>query len=62
MMVLETIPYDLTVCKILSTEDLNLESDFFFSGRRMRNCHLHTKLPMPRPEQLPGKTAGGASV
>ncbi|MBR0464691.1 MAG: ACT domain-containing protein [Clostridia bacterium] len=29
-MILEALPYDLTVCKIESTAQVNLKSDFFF--------------------------------
>ena len=43
MMVLKTIPYDLTVCKIQSTEDIDLESDFFFIGKTDEELSLVCK-------------------
>ena len=32
-MLLKTLPYDLTVCKVLSPAEINLYADFFFIGK-----------------------------
>ena len=32
-LILEKIPYDLTVCKVESTADLDLSKDFYFIGK-----------------------------
>ncbi|MBQ9827310.1 MAG: ACT domain-containing protein [Lachnospiraceae bacterium] len=50
-MILERLPYDLTVCKTGSTEDIDLDSGFYFIGRTDEELSL-----VCRTEDTPEKT------
>lgn len=50
-MELKRLPYDLTVCKIDSVEDIDLSKDFFFVGKTDEELSL-----VCRSEDTPEKT------
>ena len=50
-MVLERLPYDLTVCKAAGIADLNLEAEFFFLGKTDEELSL-----VCRTEDAPAHT------
>ena len=50
-MVLERLPYDLTVCKAAGIADLNLEAEFFFLGKTDEEVSL-----VCRTEDVPAHT------
>ncbi len=50
-MKLTALPYNLTVCKLSSVEDIDLSLDFFFIGRTDEEISLVCKT-----EDLPSKT------